>query len=45
MNTTLEAKRRAARIVACVNACAGMVDPATEIASLRNALHLEHLEE
>ena len=26
----------AARIVACVNACAGMVDPAKEIAELRS---------
>lgn len=28
------------RIVACVNACAGMADPIVEIASLRNALRL-----
>ena len=28
----------ATRIVACVNACAGMADPSTEIAALRAAL-------
>ena len=30
-----ESKSNAARIVACVNACAGMEDPAAEIAALR----------
>lgn len=29
------AEDRACRIVACVNACAGMADPAAEIAALR----------
>jgi hypothetical protein len=29
----------AARIVACVNACAGMEDPVAEIAQLRDAAH------
>lgn len=28
----------AARVVACVNACAGMADPAAEIAALRESL-------
>lgn len=33
----------AARIVACVNACAGMEDPAVEIAKMRAALeHIAH---
>ena len=30
----------AARIVACVNACAGMTNPATEIKALRDALKM-----
>lgn len=33
-----EHEANAARIVACVNACAGMTDPAAEIAALREAL-------
>lgn len=33
-----EMDSNAARIVACVNACAGMMDPAKEIAALRAAL-------
>lgn len=33
-----ERDRNAHRIVACVNACVGMADPAAEIATLREAL-------
>ena len=32
------AEADAARIVACVNACAGMADPAAEISAMRNRL-------
>ena len=37
-NTDEEKKANAARIVECVNACAGMEDPAFEIAFLREQL-------
>lgn len=35
---TIDNEANAERIVACVNACAGMADPAAEIASLKTAL-------
>ena len=38
VNTTKQIEANAARIVACVNACAGMVDPSEEIARLRAAV-------
>ena len=38
VNTTKQIEANAARIVACVNACAGMTDPAAEIKALRDAL-------
>lgn len=45
-----EAKANALRIVACVNACAGMADPAAEIAALKREIEagrnrLENLRE
>ena len=38
VNTTKQIEANAARIVACVNACAGMTDPAAQIKALRDAL-------
>lgn len=37
-NSYEQAEANAARIVACVNACGGMEDPAREIAELRQAV-------
>lgn len=33
---------KAGRIIACVNACAGMADPAKEIAAMREAIQEAH---
>lgn len=35
-----ETEANAARIVACVNACAGLADPAADLATLREALRV-----